>query len=53
MEGFYEHENLDKTLYVLRPIKPEKELEEIFRALKIKKPTFDVEEVIPTNMSVK
>lgn len=53
VEGFYNHENLDKTLYIWRPIKLEKELEEIFKALKIKKPTFDIEEVIPTNMSIK
>ncbi|MGP8328922.1 MAG: hypothetical protein ACT6FF_01195 [Methanosarcinaceae archaeon] len=37
VEGLYNHENLDKILYIWRPIKPKKELEEIFRALKLNK----------------
>jgi transposase len=48
VEGFYENEQLKNRLYLWRPIKPRKELEEIFRALKIKTPKFDVKEVIPT-----
>lgn len=48
VEGFYENEQLKNRLYLWRPIKPRRELEEIFRALKIKTPKFDVKEVIPT-----
>ena len=48
VEGFYENEQLKNRLYLWRPIKPRMELEEIFRALKIKAPKFDVKEVIPT-----
>ena len=49
VEGFYEHEQLKNRLYLWRPIKPRKELEEILRALKINRPQFDVKECIPTN----
>ena len=49
VEGFYENEQLKNRLYLWRPIKPRRELEEIFRALKIKTPKFDVKECIPTN----
>jgi len=42
VEGFYEYEQLKNRLYLWRPIKPEKELEEVFKALKIKRPQFDV-----------
>ncbi|HJH32586.1 MAG TPA: hypothetical protein C5S50_10545 [Methanosarcinaceae archaeon] len=36
-------------LSLLRVIKPRRELEAIFRALKIKTPKFDVKKCIPTN----
>jgi len=49
VEGFYEHEQLKNRLYLWRPIKPRKELEEILRALKVNRPQFDVKECIPTN----
>ena len=48
VEGFYENKQLKNRLYLWRPIKPKTELDEIFRALKIKAPKFDVKEVIPT-----
>ena len=48
VEGFYENEQLKNRLYLWRPIKPRMKLEEIFRALQIKAPKFDVKEVIPT-----
>ena len=51
VEGFYEHEKLRNRLYIHRPVKPTADLEAIFRELKIKVPTFDVTEVIPTNIS--
>ena len=51
IEGFYEHEKLRNRLYIYRPVKPTADLEAIFRELKIKVPTFDVKEVIPTNIS--
>jgi transposase len=51
VEGFYEHEQLRNRLYIYRPVKPTADLEAIFRELKIKVPTFDVKEVIPTNIS--
>jgi len=51
VEGFYEHEQLRNRLYIYRPVKPMADLEAIFRELKIKVPTFDVKEVIPTNIS--
>jgi len=51
VEGFYEHEQLRNRLYIYRPVKPAADLEAIFRELKIKVPTFDVKEVIPTNIS--
>ncbi len=51
VEGFYEHEKLRNRLYIHRPVKPTADLEAIFRELKIKVPTFDVKEVIPTNIS--
>jgi len=38
-------------MLIYRPVKPAAELEAIFRELKIKVPTFDVKEVIPTNNS--
>ncbi|MEA2045125.1 MAG: transposase [Euryarchaeota archaeon] len=49
VEGFYEHEKLKNRLYIWRPIKPKKELKEIFEVLKIKVPIFDVKECVPTN----
>ncbi|TFH41032.1 MAG: hypothetical protein E4G94_08590 [ANME-2 cluster archaeon] len=52
VEGFYEHEQLKNKLHLWRPIKPGKELEEVFRALKIKRPQFDVKECIPTDIEV-
>ena len=52
VEGFYEHEQLKNRLYLWRPIKPGKELEEVFSALKIKRPQFDVKECIPTEIEV-
>jgi len=52
VEGFYEHEQLKNRLYLWRPIKPENELEEVFRVLKIKRPQFDVKECIPTDSEV-
>ncbi|MCL7413124.1 MAG: hypothetical protein M8353_05850, partial [ANME-2 cluster archaeon] len=48
VEGFYENEHLKNRLYLWRPIKQKMELEEIFRALKIKALKFDVKECIPT-----
>ena len=50
VEGFYENEQLKNRLYLWRPIKPRMELDEIFRALKIKAPKFDVKECIPTDI---
>jgi len=50
VEGFYENEQLKNRLYLWRPIKQKMELEEIFRALKIKAPKFDVKECIPTDI---
>ena len=52
VEGFYEHERLKNRLHIWRPIKPEPDLEAIFRALRIKVPLFDVKEVVPTNSGV-
>jgi hypothetical protein len=52
VEGFYEHEQLKNRLYLWRPIKPRKELEEVFSALNIKRPQFDVKECIPTDIEV-
>jgi transposase len=49
VEGFYENEMLKKKLKLWRPIKLEDELEEIFRKLMIKIPSFDVKESIPTD----
>lgn len=49
VEGFYEHERLKSRLCIWRPIKLREELEEIFKALKIKVPRYDVKEVIPTD----
>ena len=48
VEGFYENEQLKNRLYLWRPIKLREELEEIFKALKIEIPQFDVKEVLPT-----
>jgi transposase len=50
VEGFYENEQLKNRLYLWRPIKPRMELDEIFKALKIKAPKFDVKECIPTDI---
>ncbi|MBC2748085.1 MAG: hypothetical protein HF975_14010 [ANME-2 cluster archaeon] len=52
VEGFYEHEQLKNRLYLWRPIKSGKELEEVFKALKIKRPQFDVKEYIPIDIEV-
>ena len=52
MEGFYEHEQLKNRLYLWRVIKPVNEVEEVFKALKIKRPQFDVKECIPTDIEV-
>ncbi len=49
IEGFYEHEQLRSRLYIWRPIKPRRELKDIFRALKIKVPGYEVKESIPTD----
>lgn len=49
VEGFYENEMLKKRLKLWRPIKLGDELEEIFRKLMIKIPSFDVTESIPTD----
>ncbi|GFO96376.1 hypothetical protein ig2599ANME_0565 [groundwater metagenome] len=49
VEGFYENEMLKKRLKLWRPIKLGDELEEIFRKLMIKIPSFDVKESIPTD----
>ena len=48
LDGFYEYEQLKNRLYLWKPIKPRTELEEIFRALKIKILQFDVKKCIPT-----
>ncbi len=48
VEGFFDHEKLENRLYIWRPIKLIVELEEIFKAIMLKIPTFDVKEVIPT-----
>jgi len=50
VEGFYENEILKKRLKLWRPIKLGAELEEIFRKLMIKIPSFDVKEGIPTDL---
>lgn len=52
VEGFYEHERLKNRLHIWRPIKPDPDLEAIFRELRIKVPLFDVKEVVPTNSGV-
>ncbi|HUW67671.1 MAG TPA: hypothetical protein VMW20_06435 [Candidatus Nanoarchaeia archaeon] len=52
VEGFYEHEQLKNRLYLWRAIKPVNEVEEVFKALKIKRPQFDVKECIPTDIEV-
>lgn len=49
VEGFYENEMLKKKLKLWRPIKLGDELEEIFKKLMIKIPSFDVKESIPTD----
>lgn len=49
VEGFYEHEQLRSRLHIWRPIKPRDELEEIFKALRIRVPSYDVKESIPTD----
>jgi len=49
IEGFYEHEQLRNRLYIWRPVKPRRELKDIFRALKIKVPGYEVKESIPTD----
>ena len=49
IEGFYEHEQLRSRLYIWRPVKPRRELKDIFRALKIKVPGYEVKESIPTD----
>ena len=49
VEGFYENEILKNRLKLWRPIKLGDELEELFRKLKIKIPSFDVKECIPTD----
>lgn len=51
VEGIFDHEKLEKKLHIWRPIKLRAELEEIFKAIMIKIPTFDVKEVIPTKLS--
>lgn len=51
VEGFYEHGRLKDRLYIWRPIKPERDLEAIFRELRIKVPIFDAKAVVPTNNS--
>ena len=52
VKGFYEHEQLKNRLYLWRPIKPDKEFEDVFIALKIKRPQFYVKECIPTDIKV-
>ena len=49
VEGFYENEMLKNRLKLWRPIKLGDELEELFRKLKIKIPSFDVKECVPTD----
>ncbi len=51
VEGIFDHEKLEKRLHIWRPIKLRAELEEIFKSIMIKIPTFDVKEVIPTKLS--
>ncbi len=51
VEGFLDHEKLENRLQIWRPIKLRVELEEIFKAVMIKIPTFDVKKVIPTKLS--
>jgi hypothetical protein len=51
VERIFEHEKLENRLQIWRPIKLISELEEIFKEIKIKIPTFDVKEVIPTKLS--
>lgn len=51
VEGIFEHEKLENRLQIWRPIKLISELEEIFKEIKIKIPTFDVKKVIPTKLS--
>lgn len=51
VEGFFDHEKLEKRLHIWRPTKLRAELEEIFKAIMIKIPKFDVKEVIPTKLS--
>src|SRR5660397_190784 len=50
VEGFYENKMLKNKLKLWRPIKLKDELEEIFKKLMIKIPSFDVEECIPTDL---
>lgn len=52
VEGLYEHEQLKNRLYLWRPIKTGKKLEEVFIALKIKRPQFYVKECILTDIDV-
>ena len=51
VEGFYEHERLKDRLHIRRPIKPERDLEAIFRELRIKVPIVDAKAVVHTNNS--
>jgi transposase len=51
VEGFFDHEKLENRLQIWRPIKLGVELEEIFKVVMIKIPTFDVKKVIPTKLS--
>jgi hypothetical protein len=51
VEGFFDHEKLEKRLHIWKPIKLRPELEDIFNNVMIKIPTFDVKEVIPTKLS--
>ncbi len=51
VEGFFDHELLENRLQIWRPIKLRRELEEIFKEIMIKIPTFDVKQVIPTKLS--
>ena len=51
VEGFFDHEKLENRLQIWRPIKLRRELEEIFKEIMIKIPTFDVKQVIPTKIS--
>jgi len=52
VERFYEHEQLKNRPCLWRPIKSGNKLQVVFRALKIKRPQFDVKDCIPADIEV-